>query len=139
MIDKTVAFHGSIMGVRLLHVETDGCIVNIRTGLRDDKDRRVTSIEVLPDQYVGEEWHLDGYANSRVIEGLATDSQVTVALGDGAVHVGIVGVTDEGLDEDAEQAAARQAAVAWNALMRNGVFKVGEYQFTAAECAEWWA
>lgn len=53
----------------LLHVETEGCIVNIRTGLHDRDGRAVTSIEILADNYVGEEWTLDGYVNNRVIQG----------------------------------------------------------------------
>lgn len=51
----------------LLHIETDGCIVNIRTGLHDREGRPVTSVEILADTYVGEEWTLDGYVNNRVI------------------------------------------------------------------------
>lgn len=53
----------------VLHVETEGCIVNIRTGLHDRDGRAVTSVEILADNYVGEEWHLDGYVNNRVIQG----------------------------------------------------------------------
>jgi hypothetical protein len=53
---------------RLLHIETEGGIVNIRTGLTDRYDRAVTSVEVLPDR--GDEWTLDGYHNNRLIEGV---------------------------------------------------------------------
>ena len=52
---------------KLLHVEAEGCVVNIRVGLTDSEGRPVTSIEILPDQYVGEEWDLDGTINNRVI------------------------------------------------------------------------
>lgn len=34
---------------KLLHIETDGCIVNIRVGLTNTEGQRVTSIEILPD------------------------------------------------------------------------------------------
>lgn len=33
----------------LLHIETDGCIVNIRVGLTDDLGRQMTRVDVLPD------------------------------------------------------------------------------------------
>ena len=51
-----------------LHIEAPGCIVNIRLGLRDLSGRRVTSIEIIPDQQIGEEWTLDGQSQVRVIE-----------------------------------------------------------------------
>lgn len=40
----------------LLHVETEGGIVNIRVGLSDGKGRKITAIEILPDRQTGEEW-----------------------------------------------------------------------------------
>jgi hypothetical protein len=33
----------------LLHIETDGCIVNIRVGLADADGRPVTRVDILPD------------------------------------------------------------------------------------------
>jgi hypothetical protein len=45
------------------HLEIDGCIVNIRTGLHDLAGREVTSVEILTD----EGWRLDGCVNNRVI------------------------------------------------------------------------
>jgi hypothetical protein len=37
------------------HIECDGAVVNIREGLQDRNGRRVTSIEILPDDhYAGE-------------------------------------------------------------------------------------
>lgn len=38
----------------LLHVETPLGIVNIYVGMNDYKGRRVESIELCPDQYLGE-------------------------------------------------------------------------------------
>lgn len=53
----------------LLHVETDGCIVNIKIGLSKDDGRKCTVIEVLPDQYKGEEWDLEaGSTFTRIVE-----------------------------------------------------------------------
>lgn len=63
---KTVV-HSANARDKLLHVETDGCIVNIRVGLTDSEGRSVTSVEILPDGYAGEEWTLDGTVNNRVI------------------------------------------------------------------------
>jgi hypothetical protein len=34
---------------KLLHIETDGCVVNIQVGLRDSADRPVTRIDVSAD------------------------------------------------------------------------------------------
>lgn len=34
---------------KLLHIETEGAIVNIRVGLSDNQGQAVTSIEILPD------------------------------------------------------------------------------------------
>jgi hypothetical protein len=39
----------------LKHIEVEGAIVNIRQGLHDLKGRKVTSIEIIPDdRYAGE-------------------------------------------------------------------------------------
>lgn len=57
----------------LLHIEAEGCIVNIRVGLTDRDGNEVTSVEILPDDEsrggdgYGRVWHLDGTANNRVI------------------------------------------------------------------------
>lgn len=53
----------------LLHIETEGGIVNIRVGLTDRQGRKVTSVEILPDRLVGDTWTLDGHFNNRLIEG----------------------------------------------------------------------
>ena len=52
------------------HIEVEGCIVNILTGLRDRFGRRVTSISILPDDhYAGENiWRLRGCINNRVVQ-----------------------------------------------------------------------
>lgn len=51
------------------HIEVEGCIVNIRTGLYDRFGRKVTSIQIIPDKYAGEpRWKLYGYANNRVVQ-----------------------------------------------------------------------
>jgi hypothetical protein len=41
--------------VKLKHIEVEGAVVNIREGLTDLHGRKVTAIEILPDDhYVGE-------------------------------------------------------------------------------------
>ena len=57
-------------GQNLKHVEVEGCIVNIRTNLRDRLGRKVTSIEILADDhYVGEQvWKLYGSINNKVVQ-----------------------------------------------------------------------
>ena len=57
--------HNSTARDRLLHIETDGCIVNIRVGLHDAAGQAVTSIEILPN--TSEHWKIDGHMNNRVI------------------------------------------------------------------------
>lgn len=43
----------------LLHVETEGCLVNIRVGLTDDNGREVTNISIRPDRFAGERaWYV---------------------------------------------------------------------------------
>jgi len=56
--------------MKLKHIEVEGCIVNITTGLSDRKGRKVTSIEILPDDhYTGEQiWRLRGSINNRVVQ-----------------------------------------------------------------------
>lgn len=56
--------------MKLKHIETEGCIVNIRTGLEDMKGRKVTSIEILPDDHFSGEriWRLIGSVNNRVVQ-----------------------------------------------------------------------
>ena len=58
------------MKVKLKHIEIEGCIVNIRTGLLDRTGRKVTHIEILPDDhYAGDRiWRLRGCVNNRVIQ-----------------------------------------------------------------------
>lgn len=63
--------HGEGARDKLLHVEAEGCIVNIQVGLHDDAGRKVTRVDIIPDGYVGEEWHADGLTSVRVIEGKA--------------------------------------------------------------------
>ena len=55
---------------KLKHIEVEGCIVNIREGLHDRWGRKVTSIEILPDDHSAGEpkWKLIGSVNNRVVE-----------------------------------------------------------------------
>ncbi len=54
-----------------LHIEAEGCIVNIYEGLRENKtDREVTVVEILPDDGCSGEpiWRLRGCVNNRIIK-----------------------------------------------------------------------
>jgi hypothetical protein len=70
---------------------------------------------------------------------------VHIGLGGGRVLIGSVEIDQadaaetEADEEMGEDGSARAAAVAWNAVTRNGVFTVNGQNFTAAQCAEWWA
>ena len=60
-----------IRGGNGLHIEAEGCIVNIIEGIHDIKGRAVTAIEILPDNhYAGERiWITQPkYSNIRVIQ-----------------------------------------------------------------------
>ena len=59
---------------KVLHIETEGAIVNIRVGLSDSEGREVTSIEIIPDgedrggDGEGRIWHVDPQVgNVRII------------------------------------------------------------------------
>lgn len=65
---KRVTFSKRNRSGDLLHVETEGCIVNIRICLEDSEGRPVTSVEILPDETTDEKWEVDGHINNRVIK-----------------------------------------------------------------------
>jgi len=69
---KTVVHTNPRQGNETLHVETRGCIVNIRVGLHNTEGQEVTHIEILADKYAGEEWALEGSVNNRVIHPMQT-------------------------------------------------------------------
>lgn len=85
----------------LLHVETDGCIVNIRVGLTDNEGRQVTNVTVLPDDETrggdgeGRIWRQDGARIIRLHED-ETDAD--------AAWPPVAGSGDPGYDEAAQQA-----------------------------------
>jgi len=52
-----------------MHIEAEGCIVNVREGLTDQYGRRVTSIQILPESRgAGSSWARRGPANVRVVQ-----------------------------------------------------------------------
>lgn len=64
---KRVSFYdGPRNKNKILHVETDGCIVNIHVGLTDADGHKVTAVKVIPDDESrggdgeGRMWHRDG-------------------------------------------------------------------------------
>lgn len=58
-----------IEGSKCLHIEANGCIINIRDQLHDHSGREVTSIEIIPDKFAGEpKWRLYGTPNNRVVK-----------------------------------------------------------------------
>ena len=60
--------HFSTAKDKLLHIETDGAVVNIRVGLTNMAGKRVTSIEILADNDMDDKWVLDGTVNNRLIK-----------------------------------------------------------------------
>jgi len=53
---------------KLLHIETEGCIVNIQVGLSDRDGNPVTIVSIIPDEYIGESWTLKGQGHNRLIK-----------------------------------------------------------------------
>lgn len=52
-----------------VHIETHGCIINIRPGLHDADGNQVTSVEVLCDQgWVMPDLHKSNSINVRVVK-----------------------------------------------------------------------
>jgi hypothetical protein len=43
----------------VMHIETDGCVVEIHVGLTDDRGRQVTRVDVMPDndRFAGTTWY----------------------------------------------------------------------------------
>ena len=65
---KRISFYNTNRSGNMLHIETEGCIVNIRVGLHDTEGREVTSVSIKRDEYCNEEWDLDGTINNRLIK-----------------------------------------------------------------------
>lgn len=57
---KRISFTKKNRSGNTLHIETEGCIVNIHIGLTDMKGRKTVNVSVLPDRGSGEEWHIEG-------------------------------------------------------------------------------
>jgi len=66
---KRIKFDESNRSGNILHIETVGCVVNIRIGLQSMIGEKVTSVEIIPDHNAEEKWKLDGCNNNRIIKG----------------------------------------------------------------------
>lgn len=76
---KTVHFYPKRLNV--LHIETPGCIVNIRAPLADRDGNPVTSIEVLADDYAGETpWRLPDFGHTRAVNVRVVQADVDVSV-----------------------------------------------------------
>ena len=65
---RRISFYNNNRSNNVLHIETEGCIVNIQVGLTNIKQQKITSIEILPDKYRDNKWILDGTVHNRVIK-----------------------------------------------------------------------
>ena len=63
-----MAISRKLIGHKGLHIEAEGCIVNVYEGLKNAEGKEVTAIEILPDNCVGEEWEVVGDTNIRIIK-----------------------------------------------------------------------
>ena len=54
----------------VLHIECEGCIINIKEGLRDLEGRKVTEVMIIPDNQIPDKpfWHLLGHSNNRLVQ-----------------------------------------------------------------------
>lgn len=74
---KSIGFYASSnRSDNLLHIETDGAVINVHVGLTDSEGRAVTSVQIIPDDEhrggdgEGRMWHVaedSGPANTRLI------------------------------------------------------------------------
>lgn len=102
---KTIRFYAdSNRSENLLHIETDGCVVNIHVGLTNSDGQKITRVDVLPEDASrggdgeGRIWEIDpddGVGVARVVQAKATPEQVEPTV-----------VTDE------QAEAVRQAIIA---------------------------
>lgn len=51
-----------------IHIEAEGCIVNIYEGLYNAEGKQVTAIQIIPDKLEEEEWEIIGDTNIRIIK-----------------------------------------------------------------------
>ena len=68
---RRISFYKNNRSDDLLHIETEGCVINIRVGLHNNESQEVTSVEIIPDRNaeIGEgKWELNGTNNNRVIK-----------------------------------------------------------------------
>ena len=61
---KRIEFYNTNRSNNLLHIETEGCIINIRVNLQNDEGHSVTHVEILKD----DSWQLEGTINNRLIK-----------------------------------------------------------------------
>lgn len=66
---KRVEFYKTNRSGSLLHIETEGCVVNIRVNLHNTAGKEVTSVEIIPDgkDQNGGNWVLIGDHNNRIV------------------------------------------------------------------------
>lgn len=74
---RRISFYKNNKSDDLLHIETEGCIVNIRVNLHNTAGKEVTSISIKPDVGTEENWMLAGTLNNRVIKGGTLDDDPT--------------------------------------------------------------
>lgn len=65
---RRITFYKNNRSDDILHIETEGCVVNIQVDLHDNSGKEVASIQIIPDKYDSENWKLDGCANNRLIK-----------------------------------------------------------------------
>ena len=70
---KRISFYETNRSGDILHIEVPGAIINIRVGLTNFGNHRVTNIEVLADSCQGEEWDINGDKSIRAMTTLVVE------------------------------------------------------------------
>ena len=65
---RTIKFDKNNRSGNLLHIEAEGCIINVRVGLVDMIGQKVTSVEIVPDKPEG--WEMGGASSvsNRIVQ-----------------------------------------------------------------------
>ena len=64
---RRITFYNNNKSDNLLHIETEGAVINIRVNLHDTEGREVNHVEILPDNTTTDgNWYIVGENGERV-------------------------------------------------------------------------
>ena len=65
---KTVSFYDNNRNGDILHIETEGCVVNIHINLYDSNGKRTTRIDIIPDNCASDKWTMEEGSRGNLIK-----------------------------------------------------------------------